>query len=176
MDAKGGADKKSYALSNDDINTILDPPTHILTYPELVEYNSIDELLDSQGRCIILYLTNGPTSGHWTCMWKKGDRLNYFDSYGDAPEAPREAVGGEYDQEKPLLTNLLERSGYKVYYNTHPYQTDRADVATCGRHCVARLICKDMSDRQYYNLIKKSKQTPDTFVTNLTSDFLKRNV
>ena len=168
------ADDKDYALSNDDINKILDPPTHILTYPELADYNSIDDVFDELGRCIILYLTNGPTSGHWTCMWRKGDRINYFDSYGDPPEKPREVVGGAYNQEEPYLMNLLQNSGCKVYYNTHPYQSDRADVATCGRWCVARLLLKDNSDKRFYEIIKHSGQKPDTFVTNLTSDFLKR--
>lgn len=172
--ATGGAESKSYALSNDDINKILDPPTHILTYPELDKYDSIDDVLDSLGRCIILYLTNGPTSGHWVCMWKKGRTLHYFDSYGDAPEVPREAVGGAFDQEEPRLLQLLRASGYKVYYNTHPYQSDRTDVSTCGRHCVARLICKDMTDKQYMNTIKKTKLSPDTFVTKLTAEYLKR--
>jgi len=168
------ATDKEYALSNDDINKILDPPTRILTYPELAECSTVDDMFDELGRCIILYLTNGPTSGHWVCMWRKGNRINYFDSYGDAPDVPREVVGGAYGQEEPYLMNLLQNSGCQVYYNTHPYQSNRADVASCGRHCVARLICKDMSDKKYYQLIKRSGQSPDTFVTNLTGEFLKR--
>jgi len=168
------ATDKDYALSNDDINRILDPPTRILTYPELQECRSIDDVFDELGRCIILYLTNGPTSGHWVCMWRKGNRINYFDSYGDAPETPREAVGGAYDQEEPYLMHLLQNSGCKVYYNSHPYQSDRTDVATCGRWCVARLLLKDYSDKKFYDIIKHSGQKPDTFVVNLTSEFLKK--
>jgi hypothetical protein len=168
------AAEKDYALSNDDINRILDPPTHILTYPELARFSSIDEVFDDLGRCIVLYLVNGPTSGHWVCLWRKGDRINYFDSYGDPPETPREAVGGAYDQEEPHLMNLLRDSGCKVYYNSHPYQSDRAAVATCGRWCVARLLLKDYSDKKFYDIIKHSGQSPDTFVTNLTAELLKK--
>lgn len=168
------ATNKSYALSNDDINKILDPPTNVLTYPDLEKCATIDDAFDSLGRCILLYLTNSETSGHWVCMWRKGQRINYFDSYGDPPELPREVVGGAFDQEEPILTRLLRQSGCKVYYNTHPYQSDRADVATCGRWCVARLILKDNSDKRFYDIIKHSGQKPDEFVVNLTSDFLHR--
>ena len=145
-----------------------------MTYPELQECGSVDDMFDELGRCIVLYLVNGPTSGHWVCLWRKGNRINYFDSYGDPPETPREAVGGAYDQQEPYLMNLLQNSGCKVYYNSHPYQSDRADVATCGRWCVARLLLKDQSDKRFYDIIKHSGQKPDTFVVNLTSEFLKK--
>ena len=163
---------KSYALSNDDINAILSPGTAIWTYPDLANMTTIDDCFDELGRCIILYLTNGPSSGHWICMWKKGNRINYFDPYGDPPEEPRETVGGAWGQAEPYLTYLMRQSGRPIYYNVHQYQSDRKDVATCGRHCVARLICKDMGDKKYYDLIKNSKQSPDQFVTNLTSQYL----
>lgn len=154
------ADIKAYALSNDDINDILDPDTKIFSYPKFCEMSHIDEAFDSIGRCVFLFLTESPTSGHWLCMFKRGgNTIEYFDSYGGKPDSQREWLSEEQlemlGQEDCCLTNLLRASRYKVYYNTHQYQKDRKDINSCGRWCVARLICKDMSNLQFYNLIKE---------------------
>jgi len=163
---------KSYALSNDDINYILDPETNIFTYPELEERPTIDDCFDELGRCIVLYLTQGPNSGHWVCLWKNEKGIHYFDPYGDAPEEPRQAVGGAWGQKQPYLTHLLKNAQCPVYYNIYPYQSERRDVATCGKHCVTRLVCKDMTDTAYYKMIKKSGLTPDQYVCNFIAEYL----
>ena len=149
---------KGYALSNEDINEILEPDTKVFAYPKFAEMNHIDEAFDKLGRCIFLFLTQSETSGHWLCMLKKGDSIYYFDSYGGKPEHPREWLSQEQldvlGEGEPYLWNLLKQSHYKVYYNTMKYQSDAANVNDCGRWCVARLICKDASDVQFYNIIK----------------------
>jgi hypothetical protein len=85
--------------------------------------------------------------------------IEYFDSYGDKPEAQRKWISQEkleeLGEEEPYLFNLLKESGKKVYYNTYPYQTDRNDINTCGRWCVARLIMKDYSNLQFYNAVRQ---------------------
>jgi hypothetical protein len=150
---------KGYAISNDDINKVLEPDTKIFTYPELSQMGHIDEAFDSLGRCVMLFLVSSPTSGHWLTMFKRDARtVEYFDSYGERPDSQRKWLEPDMlarlGQSEPMLTNLLRASRYRVYYNTYPYQTDRADVATCGRWCLARLICKDLSNLQFHNLVK----------------------
>jgi len=169
---------KDYALSNDDINAILDPDTKIWTYPDFARMNSIDEAFDSLGRCIFLFLTESKNSGHWCGMWKRRGAIHYFDSYGLPPEAPREwltqrqlvALG----EGEPYLMRLLEASGMPVYYNKVQYQKDRADVATCGRWVITRLIFKDLSDAAFHKLVKKSGVDPDTFATIFIAEILGR--
>lgn len=168
---------KGYSLSNDDINTILDPDTKIISYPDFAHMESIDEAFDQLGRCVFLFLTESPTSGHWLCMFKRGtNTIEYFDSYGQPPEAQRKWLTEErleeLDEAYPYLYDLLRKSGYRVYYNTHAFQTNRADVATCGRWCVARLICKDISNLDFYALVKKSGMKPDDWVALFTAEIL----
>jgi hypothetical protein len=172
---------KGYALSNDDIQTILEPDTKIITYPQFANMRHIDEAFDPLGRCIFLFLTTGPTTGHWLTMFKRGDSIHYWDSYGERPEAQRKWIEPdmleELGQGEPYLANLLKESGYKVYSSTYPYQSDRSDVATCGRWAVARLICKDMNDTQFFNLVKEQMRerglkSMDDFVAVFTYEQL----
>ena len=57
------------------------------------------------------------------------------------------------------------------------YQKDKQDYNSCGRWCVARLICKDMSNLQFHNLIKEQMKEqglkePDEWVSLFTYTFL----
>ena len=111
-------------------------------------------------------------------MFKRPEHaaIEYFDSYGQKPEAQRDWLTEEQLEELgegfPYLWNLLKKSGYKVYYSTHPYQSDRNDINTCGRWAVARLICKDLSNKEFYNLVMKSGYKPDDWVALFTYDIL----
>jgi hypothetical protein len=168
---------RAYSLSNDDINAILDPDTKVFSYPEFAHMESIDQAFDQLGRCVFLFLNESPTSGHWLCMFKRGkDTIEYFDSYGQKPEAQREWLSEdrleELGESYPYLYDLLRKSGYRVFYNTHAYQTDKADTNTCGRWCVARLICKDISNYEFYGIVKKSGMKPDDWVALFTYEML----
>lgn len=170
------ADVKEYALSNEDIQQLLEPDTKIFSYPKFAEMSHIDEAFDPLGRCVFLFLTKSPTSGHWLTMFKRNGHIEYFDSYGEKPEAQREWMTQERLDElgegEPYLMDLLKRSRVRVYYNTVPYQKERDDINTCGRWTVARLMCKDMSNLEFYNLVKRSGQTPDDWVSLFTYEIL----
>jgi hypothetical protein len=173
---------KGYALSNEDINDILEPDTKVFPYPNFANMNHIDEAFDPLGRCIILFLTQSETNGHWVCMFKRDKKtIEYFDSYGEKPEGPRSWLSQEQldrlGQSEPYLLDLLRKSGYRVYYNTYPYQSDKNDINTCGRWTVARLICKDLSNKEFYNAVKqdmkdKNIKSFDDWVALFTYDIL----
>lgn len=168
---------KGYSLSNEDINAILDPDTNIITYPDLANVESIDDIFDSLGRVIMLYPVDSNYSGHWIAMLKKGDSIEYFDPYGLPPEQPRKWVSPQKNQRMgqgaSYLTNLFRNSGYKIYWSKYPYQKMRNDVATCGRWAVTRLVCKDLSLPQFHRLVmEKSNGDPDGFATRFTAQIL----
>jgi hypothetical protein len=172
------AEIKAYSLSNDDIQKILEPDTKILTYPDFCHMRHIDQAFDKLGRCIFLFLTEGPNVGHWITMFKRPreNAIEYFDSYGQKPEAQRDWLTEEklheLGESEPCLWNLLKKSKYKVFYNTVPYQSDRNAINTCGRWGVARLICKDLSNKDFYTLIDRSGCTPDDWVALFTYGML----
>jgi hypothetical protein len=167
---------KAYPLGDDDINKILEPDTHIFTYPYLKQVKDIDEIFDPYGRAMMLYLTENENTGHWVCLIRRPDEIEFFDPYGEPIDKQLTWVGKgkrmELEQERPLLSKLLREKGLPVVFNKTKFQKVDDDVATCGRHCVIRLLFKDLPLPKYAEMIKKSGMTPDEFVTRKTYDLL----
>lgn len=170
---------KSYALSDDDINKILEPDTTIQRYRKLDTLNHIDDILDTKGRAVLLYNTTDDFNGHWVCLIKRGNKtIEFFDPYGYKPDTQQYQLGKNidnrrYEQHDNDLTRLLKESKYRVYYNTYPFQ-DRDDVslATCGRHCVMRLIHYKEALPKYYERISKAGLSADDWVSRETYKIL----
>jgi hypothetical protein len=154
---------KQYPLSDDDIEKILGKNIFIFTYPFLNrDVKHIDEIFDDMGRSICLYLTTDENSGHWVCMHKsKSNEIHYFDPYGKPVDYAiknwlSEEQRDDLDMEKKRLTELLKNSGYKVFYNTYEFQHED-DSNTCGRWACARLLYRDYSLDQFYQMITHYK-------------------
>ena len=167
---------KAYALTNDDIQKVLEPHTRILTYPQFGTMRHIDEAFDNLGRCIFLFLTESESSGHWICMWKKGKTVYYWDSYGMPPGGSREWLTAEklteLNEDEPYLEHLLANSGYRVVINRNKYQKEKNGISTCGRWCLTRLVLKDHDERTFKQLVKRSQMSPDDFVAVFVADML----
>ena len=170
---KGLGRIKDVPLSDSDIRRVLGKDIKIITYPELASMNSIDECFDNKGRCIMLYLTESETSGHWVCMLRKKDGIEFFDPYGEPPESALRGVSEEdkeaYGEAEPYLTNLLKASGLKVIYNKHRFQKEKANVNTCGRHSVVRCLYAPDTLEKYKAVMDSSGMSPDDFVSALTA-------
>lgn len=163
--------KKS--LSNDDISKLLDKKVKILTYPELANYKSIDELLHPYDKVVILYLTS-ENYGHWTCLFKIDDKnIEFFDPYAFKPDDELKMIPVHFrksnGQYKSHLSHLLYKCNYIVNYNDFRIQKFVRDVNTCGRHCIVRLLFNKLMIDDYIKILKKSKLSPDYIVTYLTS-------
>jgi hypothetical protein len=170
---------KSYPLGDDDIRKILGDDIKIWNYPQLQNLSDIREMFDDKGRAILLFPNISPTAGHWTALMNRKNGIEFYDPYGDAPDT--EQRGGiskmrleQMDIEKPFLTKLLRASGRPVFYNNHAFQSSSPSVATCGRHCVVRLLYAPYSLDKYGGIIKKSGMTADDFVSGLTYDKLRK--
>ena len=164
----GLAAVRAHPLSDDDIRKVLGPVT-IITNRDLRGHRDIDEVLDRQGRLMLLYTPEDPTSGHWVCLWKSADGdINYFDSYGEPPDLPE-----DLGDQPPTLTEILKQSGRPVFYNRHQYQHPGGDVATCGRWCIARLLYRDRTPEQFHAIVRKFKGEGDDFVSALIYSFIK---
>ena len=167
---------EAYALGDDDINKILEPDTHIFTYPYLKSVKDIDEVFDPYGRAMMLYLTEDRATGHWICLIRRPHEIEFFDPYGEKPDTQLQWLGGakrkELDADKPLLSRLLREKGLPVIYNKHKFQEEDDDIATCGRHCVVRLLFKDLPLPKYAQMIESTGMRPDEFVTKLTYKLL----
>jgi hypothetical protein len=169
---------KDYPLSDSDIRKMLGSDIKIVTYPELANMKDASEMFDSKGRCILLYLTSSPTEGHWVCLLNKKRGIEFFDPYGEPPEAAKKtadpALLTQLNSRQPHLTQLLRNSGKPVFYNTHGFQKDKSGVNTCGRHSVVRCLYAPYSLQKYASIIKSSGLSPDDFVSGVTYDKLRK--
>jgi hypothetical protein len=161
---------EEYSLSDEDLRQLLNT-TNVVPYPDLKKYRTLEDALDDQGRLIVLYLTS-PQEGHWCCLWRGDDGVHYFDPYGKRPEEPKTWLTRNQNwslgQASNELMRLLKGCGCPVYYNKISYQSENPDINTCGRHVASRLIMKDLSDKQYYDIVKDADMSSDDFVSYAT--------
>jgi len=175
----GSADEiKSYSLSEDDIKQII-PTLKVMSYPQLLEHDNIDDVLDEKGRLMLLYLTEDESTGHWVCLLKRGNKIEYFDPYGNyKPDEEKEWLTEDkleqFGQDTDHLTKMLGSSGYKVVYSKAPFQEDKQDINTCGRHCATRLYFKHLSLPQYTQMVIDSGMSPDDFVSAFTFNMMRK--
>ena len=148
---------QNQALSNYDLIKLLNNKANIVIYPELINYDNIDQVLGPHGACFLLFEAK-PKYGHWCCLFKTNrNTIEFFNPYGGFPDDSldyiplhfREISGQLY----PLLSILLYESPYNLVYNHIPFQRKSKDVKTCGRHCVLRLRRRDLSLEQYKSLL-----------------------
>lgn len=153
---------KNASLTNYNIFNLLDKKIRILTYPELARYTDINKILAPNDCFVLLYMTNY-NYGHWCCVMKHDDRIEFFDPYGDAlPDDEFKFVPYHFrkisKQIFPHLTYLLYKSNMPIEYNNYKYQKRGRDIKTCGRHCTFRLLNKDLKLDEYNELMKHLKQ------------------
>jgi hypothetical protein len=172
---------ENIALSDKHLFKLLDGKNNLVLYPDLLKYDNIDQVLGKYGICTLLFEAK-KNYGHWCCLWKLNpDTVSFFNSYGGYPDDSLEYIPEHFakvsNQDRPYLSLLLEKSPYNLTYNEHEYQKKGSDIKTCGRHVCVRLICRKLTDKQYYDYVKhftkKYDINPDEFVTLLTMDVTK---
>lgn len=165
------------ALTNYEIDKFLGGETKILTYKALSRFNDINKLLEPYKNFIMLYMSK-PNYGHWVCVIKHPDRIEFFDPYGGNNEPDQELnlindnIKKITNQDYPYLTKLLYESDYPIEYNNYKFQEHHRDIKTCGRHCIVRVMFKDLLLDEYHRFLlalhKKTKLSYDEIVTSLT--------
>ena len=164
----------AYSLSSRDLMRFVGSRANMVTYPEIAKYQTLDDLLGPYKAAIILYLTS-KNYGHWCLIFREGNVVYFFDSYGLMPDRELKWLKGnpilsDYPR-NPLnrLSKLLKESPYEIDYNNHKLQNSSHDIATCGRHVGMRLLMRKLDNEQYYRLMKGQKGiTSDQIVTYLS--------
>lgn len=156
-----------YELGEDDIRKLLGN-VRIMTYPEL-EKETLQTLFPTDGIVVILFLTESKVKGHWTCLIKKGDVIEYFDSYGIKPDGERAWLDKReriaLGEVRPLINELIQSHKGPVYYNEKKLQ--KGSVATCGRHVVVRGWNLDLPISTYSKQLQE-QGNPDLVVCEQT--------
>jgi hypothetical protein len=161
---------ESYELSSSDIKRILGNDIKIIPYPDLKKYNNIEDIFDTKGRCVLFLIENKNginENGHWQCIFRTGETINFFDSYGLAPNAWNKYISKTIQSKlneiagtmlMPLLKKASDK-GFKIFYNHVKLQKMANDVNTCGDFVSTRLIKKDLSHYQFIEFLNNLKQS-----------------
>ena len=159
-------------LSVNQIKKILKGKANVYIYPDITKFNTLDELLNPYGSTVILYLMK-PSFGHFTCINKlENGIIEFFDPYNIFPDKELNHISDsqriDLNQSKNHLSKLMKESPYKLSYNHHAFQSKSNDIATCGKHCIMRIFFKNLSLKEYNNMIKnitkKTKISADGIV------------
>jgi hypothetical protein len=167
-------DKVDEALSGQDIKNILGKDIPIYAYGDLADFDTLSQAWGPRQAMIILYETQ-KGNGHWTCVFENNGRICVFDSYAIIPDNELKYIDENFrqksDQELPHLSHLMYDDGRPVEYNNHRLQKLDNSIATCGKHCIIRLLLRDLGVDAYAklmrNIAKKNKLTVDELVSEL---------
>lgn len=158
-------------LSSEDIEKLLDGKTRIMSYKQLMKHKNINEVLEPFGSVVIL-LESRDNFGHWLCLIKRGDTIEFFDPYGIKPDNQRAFIPAAYKKQhypEKYLVKLLLNSRYKIRYSEFKLQDiNDSEISTCGRWCCMRIIFKDLDEYQFKKLFTGKSLKPDLLVTYAT--------
>lgn len=172
-----------------DIFKIAGKICNLFTYPEIRKFKNINQLFKKGNSsvaelcpinlpfdkkcCVILYLA-GENFGHWCALTKRGNDINFLDSYGEVIDDQLESVNNNIPgQDKKYLVKLLNKFRGDVYFNDIQMQKMTQNIATCGRY--AGLFLKydylpvDKFVDTLMKLAKKNNMTCDELVVVVTA-------
>lgn len=171
----------NYSLSGADLLKFMNNKAKIITYPSVENHESILDLLQPYDVVFILYETK-PKYGHWTVLFRVNNTINFFDSYNYQPDEQFTFISKDFRKQNDMLhsslTKLLLKAqdeGFEVHYNNYKIQSESKDITTCGRHCLFRVVHKNLDIDTYFNMLQHVKKCTnlsfDEIVTIMTGNF-----
>ena len=168
---------KRTPLSDIDIFRKLNGRINVIMYSDLNKVNNIEDVMVDDS-VVILY-EKRRKNGHWVCLvryLKKGvPTIEFFDSYGIFPDDEKKKIrddflvssGQKYNKLAELLLRASDR--YRIEFNNYKLQKISPDIATCGRHVIARIMNKHLDIDQFNKFMRSFKGlTPDDVASILS--------
>jgi hypothetical protein len=173
--------------SKKDLEYMLNGKVKIITYDQLSDFETLDDLLEPYGSSIILYPNHDdPEIGHWIAVFKipgaNTNTIEYFDSYGCYVDDPiksfNEQAASLHEPRRiePMLLDLMIDSPYAndIEFSEIPLQSDEIATDTCGLWCIVRLKNNYLNEnafrKQFYDSSIKDGILPDLLVSTLVCD------
>ena len=132
-------EEEAVPLDDATIHAIL-PDVRVTPYSALADTPTVWQLLGPTGQGMGLYegssgsKRGGSVSGHWVAICQSGGGLDYFDSYGLAPDDELAyfpaAARRRFGEVEPRLKQLLRESGMPVTVSTAHYQGASPGIET----------------------------------------------
>lgn len=173
-----------YCLSDTDIKRVAGSTGLLITrYPDLAQFSSWDQFLSNNAHAAaVLFLVDGPTSGHWIAAFDGPDETAHvWDPLGMALDAQRQQVEPDklasLGQNRPQFARLLvtaESEGKTPVVNHVEFQDFKPSVNTCGRWVALRILHRDKTDPEFKEFVLQkvrasSCASPDEWVADYTN-------
>jgi len=151
----------------------------VVEYDEVIRARNLDSVFGNADSVILFYpnLKRGNSvAGHYVSLVKHPDTKTvfFYDPYGIKPDKQKSFARNKdalYDEKENTLIRHLLDSGWNVDYSHHKHQSQKAGVATCGRHSLNRCLYEKLTNDQYDQLLrfagKKMKLGLDDTVATL---------
>lgn len=170
-------------MGDDDIRKYF-PKAKIIKYSELSKYNDITQLLPKNKSFFFLLYEREPNVGHWVlvCRYKDNgiDTIEFFCSYGSKIDGPLTwtpiGIRVQLGEDKPYLSMLLDKSPFRVVYNSVQYQSKKSQIATCGAYNVLRaseLQKHDTTLEEFTEMLEEVKKATGLSYDELVSNLVK---
>jgi hypothetical protein len=145
-------------LTDSDVTRYLGPQGNPLKYSEVKKY-TFEQLLPAPDSFKVLLLEDKRNSGHWTCLLRKGDGAEYFNSFGKKYDDDLDPVPKMVKKILGETPNTIETmlGGRPCAWNKTKLQAD--DSQTCGRYVVSRVQNREKSNPAFVKWLKGQKTT-----------------
>lgn len=154
----------SESLSPDQLKRMFHPKSlDVVEYDKLISHPNLNYWF-GKDNAFVLYYPNtinpdGSLYGHYVSLVRnpKTHTIYFYDSYGFQPDTSQKESNQRrqlYKEDQNSLIDAFLRSGLNIDYSPYKHQSKRDSVATCGRHSLMRILCKDLDCDQYDRFIK----------------------
>jgi hypothetical protein len=134
-------------ITDEDLNRHLglNAYNEIIKYSDLAGVNSIYDILPKDKSYKVILIEDSPNHGHWCSIYRYGDTIEWFDSYGLKYDGElkfiNRCIKKMLGEDKHYLTDLLKKvKDRKVIYNKKKLQKLKNGINTCGRWVILRTI------------------------------------
>lgn len=167
-------------MGDDDIRYYY-PKAKILTFPELKNYSSIEQLLPKDKSYFFLLFLQTPNSGHWVVLSRHNNRIEFFCSYGSRPEQIlnwSKDINASLGQGENYLQNMFNKTKMRVVYNNVDYQ-DKKDsaISTCGRFGCFRvytILKYNMDLTEFFIMMENLRRKTGNSYDDIVSEYIPR--
>jgi hypothetical protein len=138
-----------------------------LNFLEWVNFkgSSVAALLSGHKGVVVLLHRDGGSIGHYVLFARGPHGLEYFDSYGLAPDRLCAILGFSQDNTHRFLRVVSQCA---THHRVANLQARQSDTNTCGRYAVCRFNFLWATTAQFAAMMRHPSLSPDDVVTLLT--------
>jgi hypothetical protein len=174
--------KKIYSqdLTGSDIQITTNGKCPVHLYKDLLNFNSLQEILGEYNKCIVLFPVKSSENGHWCALLFHEDinTLEWFDPYGFSWNQELKYSEDTKWTQYNIIGQLMDRAKQKgiiTMYNPYRFQELKDGINTCGKHSSIRVRFSYLKIDEYKKLMMGQEDSPDYLVTILTFITLRDN-